>query len=152
MVICGGSEAPICELGMAGFTASRALSTRNDSPTTASRPFDAHRDGFVLAEGAGVLVLESLEHAVRRGARIYAEVLAVGASADAYHLTAPHPEGLGARLAMERGLAAARLSPADRHDQHARTSTELGDRRRVPPCARCSALTLIASPPHPPRA
>ena len=128
VVICGGSEAPICELGMAGFTASRALSTRNDSPTTASRPFDAHRDGFVLAEGAGVLILESLEHAVRRGARIYAEVLAVGASADAYHLTAPHPEGLGARLAMERGLAAARLSPADVDaiNMHG-TSTELGD-------------------------
>lgn len=128
VVICGGSEAPICELGMAGFAASRSLSTRNDSPTTASRPFDAHRDGFVVAEGAGVLILESLQHAARRGARIYAEVLAVGASADAYHLTAPHPEGRGARLAMERGLTAARLSTADVDaiNMHG-TSTELGD-------------------------
>lgn len=128
VVVCGGAEAPVCALGMAGFVASRALSTRNDSPETASRPFDAARDGFVLGEGAGALVVESLEHARARGARIHAEVLAVGASADAYHMTAPHPEGTGARLAMERALEAAGIArdEVDALNMHG-TSTPLGD-------------------------
>lgn len=128
LVICGGSEAAITEMGMAGFAASRALSTRNDDPEGASRPFDAGRDGFVMGEGAGALVLESLEHALARGARIHAEVLGAGASADAHHMTAPHPEGLGARLAMERALATAGLAPeaVDTVNMHG-TSTGLGD-------------------------
>jgi 3-oxoacyl-[acyl-carrier-protein] synthase II len=128
VVLSGGSEAPICEMGVGGFIASRALSTRNESPETASRPFDAARDGFVIGEGAGALVLESLEHAQRRGARIHAEVLDVGVSADAYHMTAPHPEGIGARLAMERALAAAHIAPedVDTINMHG-TSTPLGD-------------------------
>jgi 3-oxoacyl-[acyl-carrier-protein] synthase II len=128
VIVTGGSEAAVCELGVAGFAAMKALSTRNDTPATASRPFDATRDGFVLGEGAGALVVESLEHALGRGASIYAEVLAVGASADAYHVTAPHPEGLGARLAMERALALAGLAPeaADTINMHG-TSTPLGD-------------------------
>jgi 3-oxoacyl-[acyl-carrier-protein] synthase II len=128
VIICGGSEAPICELGVAGFAASRALSTRNDSPQTASRPFDAGRDGFVIGEGAGALVLESLVHARARNARIYAEVLGAGSSADAHHMTAPHPAGLGARLAMERAIAASgiRLAEVDTINMHG-TSTPLGD-------------------------
>jgi 3-oxoacyl-[acyl-carrier-protein] synthase II len=127
-IVCGGSEAAVCEMGVAGFSAMKALSTRNDSPTTASRPFDATRDGFVLGEGAGALVVESLEHALERGARIYAEVLGVGASADGYHITAPHPEGLGARLAMERALNQSGLQPneVDTINMHG-TSTPLGD-------------------------
>lgn len=128
VIVCGGSEAPICEMGVAGFAASRALSTRNDSPATASRPFDAGRDGFVIGEGAGALVLESQEHAERRGARMYAEILDVGVSADAYHMTAPHPEGVGARLAMERALAASGIAceEVDTINMHG-TSTPLGD-------------------------
>ncbi len=128
VIVAGGSEAAVCELGVAGFAAMKALSTRNDSPTTASRPFDATRDGFVMGEGAGALVVEALDHALARGALVYAEVLAVGASADAYHITAPHPEGLGARLAMERALAQAGLAPdeVDTINMHG-TSTPLGD-------------------------
>jgi 3-oxoacyl-[acyl-carrier-protein] synthase II len=128
VVVCGGSEAAICELGVGGFAAMKAMSTRNDAPARASRPFDAGRDGFVLGDGAGALVLESAEYAERRGARVHAEVLAVGASADAHHITAPHPEGVGARLAMERALAAAGIAPADVDaiNMHA-TSTPLGD-------------------------
>ena len=128
IVVCGGSEAAVCEMGVAGFIASRALSSRNDSPQTASRPFDATRDGFVMGEGAGALVLESLEHALARDARIYAEVLSVGASADAHHMTAPHPEGLGARLAMESAVRAAgiALEDVDAINMHG-TSTPLGD-------------------------
>jgi 3-oxoacyl-[acyl-carrier-protein] synthase II len=128
IMVCGGSEAPLCELAYGGFAASRALSTRTESPGTASRPFDATRDGFVMGEGAGVLILESLDHALRRGARIHAEVLAVGVSSDAYHMTAPHPEGTGARLAMERALAASGLEPGevDTINMHG-TSTPLGD-------------------------
>ena len=128
VIVAGGSEAAVCELGVGGFAAMHALSTRNDTPWTASRPFDATRDGFVLGEGAGALIVESLEHARARGAPIYAELLAVGASADAHHLTAPHPEGLGARLAMERALTAAGLPPeaVDTINMHG-TSTPLGD-------------------------
>lgn len=128
VMLAGGSEAAICALGVGGFAAMKALSTRNDSPRTASRPFDAGRDGFVMGEGAGMLVLESLAHARARGARVLAEVAAVGTSADAYHMTAPHPEGLGARLAMERALTAARVSPSDVDtiNMHG-TSTPLGD-------------------------
>lgn len=128
VVVSGGSEAAICELGVGGFAAMHALSTRNDSPATASRPFDATRDGFVIGEGAGALIVEGLDHALDRGATIYAEVLAVGASSDAYHITAPHPEGLGARLAMERALAEANLLPdaVDTINMHG-TSTPLGD-------------------------
>lgn len=118
----------MCEIGVGAFVASRALSTRNESPETASRPFDLTRDGFVMGEGAGALVLESLERARARGARIYAELLAVGTSADAHHMTAPHPEGVGASLAMERALAASGLGPGDVDtiNMHG-TSTEQGD-------------------------
>jgi 3-oxoacyl-[acyl-carrier-protein] synthase II len=128
VILAGGSEAAICELGVGGFAAMRAMSTRNESPATASRPFDATRDGFVLGEGAGVLVIESLEHARRRDARIYAELLSVGTSDDAYHMTAPHPEGLGAVLAMQRALEWAGVAPeeVDAVNMHA-TSTPLGD-------------------------
>jgi 3-oxoacyl-[acyl-carrier-protein] synthase II len=133
LVLCGGSEAAITELGLGGFSAMKALSTRNDDPATASRPFDATRDGFVMGAGAGALVLESLEHAERRGARIYAEVLGVGTSADAHPATAPHgvrphPDGLGARLAMERVLKSGGIAPeeVDTINMHA-TSTPLGD-------------------------
>jgi 3-oxoacyl-[acyl-carrier-protein] synthase II len=128
LMLCGGAEAAICELGLGGFASMHALSTRNDDPATASRPFDKNRDGFVMGDGAGALVLESLDHARKRGARIYAEVIGVGASADAHHVTAPHPEGLGARLAMERVLAEGGISPdeVDAINMHA-TSTPLGD-------------------------
>jgi 3-oxoacyl-[acyl-carrier-protein] synthase II len=128
LVLCGGAEAAICELGLGGFASMHALSTRNDDPTTASRPFDKTRDGFVMGDGAGALVLESLDHARKRGARIYAEVVGVGASADAYHVTAPHPEGLGARLAMERVMAEGGLTvdDIDAINMHA-TATPLGD-------------------------
>jgi 3-oxoacyl-[acyl-carrier-protein] synthase II len=128
IVLCGGSEAVICELGVGGFCAARAMSTRNDCPQMASRPFDIDRDGFVMGEGAAALVLESLEHAEARGARIYAELLSVGASADAYHMTAPHPDGLGARLAMAAALRDGDLTidDVDTINMHA-TSTPLGD-------------------------
>ena len=128
LALAGGSEAAVCALGIGGFDAMRALSTRNDSPETASRPFDVTRDGFVLGEGAGVLVIESLDHAERRGARIYAELCAVGAAADAYHMTAPDPEGTGVRLAMQRALDESGIAAheVDTINMHA-TSTALGD-------------------------
>jgi len=128
VIVTGGSEAAVNEAGMGGFNALQALSTRNDSPETASRPFDLDRDGFVLGEGAGAVILESLEHAQKRGATIYAELVGGGLSADAYHITAPHPEGLGALNVMRNALRDARMQ-ADEIDYinvHG-TSTPLGD-------------------------
>lgn len=127
-MITGGSEASICEIGMAGFNSSKALSTRNDSPQTASRPFDLTRDGFVMGEGGAALFLEEYEHAKARGAKIYAEIVGVGLSADAYHMTAPAPDGGGARLAMEMALKTANIKPeeVDYINMHG-TSTGLGD-------------------------
>lgn len=127
-IVTGGSEAAVNEMGMGGFNALKALSTRNDSPETASRPFDAERDGFVLGEGAGALILEEYEHAVKRGAKIYAEVIGGGMSGDAYHMTAPHPEGIGARNTMLAALDDAGISPSeiDYVNVHG-TSTPLGD-------------------------
>lgn len=128
MILTGGSEAAINEIGIAGFNASKALSTRNDSPETASRPFDATRDGFVMGEGGGSLILEELEHAEKRGAKIYAEVIGMGLSADAYHITAPHPDGVGAVLAMEMAIKDAGISAQEIEyvNMHG-TSTPLGD-------------------------
>lgn len=127
-IVAGGSEAPISEGGVGGFNAMRALSERNDSPQTASRPFDKDRDGFVTGEGAGAIILEELEHALARGAKIYCEMAGAGVSADAHHLTAPHPEGLGAALAMSSSLEDGGLEPAfiDYINVHG-TSTPLGD-------------------------
>lgn len=132
MVITGGSEAPITQAAVGGFNASRALSTRNDDPKTASRPFDQSRDGFVMGEGAGALVLESLEHAQARGAKIYAEVVGSGMAADAYHLTGTHPEGEGAVLGMEEALREAEISASDidHINMHA-TSTPVGDKSEL---------------------
>ncbi len=128
ILISGGSEAIINEAGMGGFNAMHALSTRNDDPKTASRPFDKDRDGFVAGEGAGAIILESLEHAKARGAKIYAEMIGGGMSADANHITAPHPEGLGARLVMTNALRDANLTTSDIDyiNVHG-TSTQLGD-------------------------
>lgn len=128
VIVAGGAEAAICECGVGGFNAMKALSTRNDDPTHASRPFSASRDGFVMGEGAGCLILEELEHAKARGARIYAEMVGEGESADAYHLTASHPEGLGAKLVMEAALADALMQPEDIDyiNVHG-TSTHVGD-------------------------
>ncbi|GBD36189.1 3-oxoacyl-[acyl-carrier-protein] synthase 2 [bacterium HR36] len=128
IMITGGSEATITPMGLGGFIAARALSERNDAPEKASRPFDRDRDGFVLAEGAGVLILEEERHARQRGATIYAELLGYGATADAYHITAPHPAGAGAAKAMARALADARLNPDQIQYINAHgTSTPLGD-------------------------
>ena len=113
VMICGGSEAAVTPMAIAGFANMKALSERNESPETASRPFDKTRDGFVMGEGAGVVVLEELEHALKRGARIYAEIGGYGATGDAYHLTAPAPDGEGAQRAMKRALNDAGLTPAD---------------------------------------
>ncbi|MCX2478403.1 beta-ketoacyl-ACP synthase II [Pedobacter sp. MC2016-15] len=128
MIISGGSEAIINEAGIGGFNAMHALSTRNDDPSTASRPFDKDRDGFVAGEGAGTIILEELEHAKARGAKIYAELVGGGMSADANHITAPHPQGLGARMVMTNALKDAGLSTADIDyiNVHG-TSTPLGD-------------------------
>ena len=127
-IVTAGAEAASTDGGVGGFNAMHAISTRNDSPTTASRPFSASRDGFVMGEGAGCLVLEELEHAKARGAKIYAEVAGVGMSADAYHLTATHPEGLGAKLVMMNALADAEMKPeeVDYINVHG-TSTPVGD-------------------------
>lgn len=127
-IVTGGSEAAVNEMGMGGFNALKALSTRNDSPETASRPFDAERDGFVLGEGAGALILEEYNHAVNRGAKIYAEVCGGGMSGDAYHMTAPHPDGIGARNVMIAALEDAEMqaNEVDYVNVHG-TSTPLGD-------------------------
>jgi len=127
-IVCGGSEAVVTEAGIGGFNAMKALSERNDDPLTASRPFDLNRDGFVLGEGAGAVVLEEYEHAKRRGAKIIAELAGGGLSADAYHLTAPHPEGLGAFNVMKNALSDAGMKPEDIDyiNVHG-TSTPLGD-------------------------
>ncbi|MFN6945082.1 MAG: beta-ketoacyl-ACP synthase II [Cytophagaceae bacterium] len=128
VIVTGGSEAAVTESGIGGFNALKALSERNDSPHTASRPFDKDRDGFVLGEGAGSLILEEYEHAIARGATIYAEMIGGGLSADAHHLTAPHPEGLGAKLVMLNALSDAEIKPeeVDYINVHG-TSTPLGD-------------------------
>lgn len=138
VMVVGGSEAAITQLGLGGFGSARALSTRNDAPTLASRPCDTARDGFVLGEGAAVLVVELAEHAEARGATILAELAGVGAACDAYHLTAPHPEGLGARLAMEAALrdAGVALDAVDAINLHG-TSTPLGD------AAECRAVRAV---------
>ena len=128
VMITGGSEAGVNEAAMAGFNSMRAISTRNDDPSTASRPFDKDRDGFVMGEGAGALILEDLDHALKRGAKIYAEVVGGGMSADAYHMTAPDPDGLGARLVMQWAVedAGVNLTDVDYINVHG-TSTPLGD-------------------------
>lgn len=128
IIVTGGSEAAVCEAGVGGFNALKALSERNDSPETASRPYDKDRDGFVLGEGAGALILEEYEHAKRRGAKIYAEVLGGGMSSDAYHITAPHPEGAGIIKVMYNALEDAGVKPEeiDYVNTHG-TSTPLGD-------------------------
>ena len=128
IILSGGSESVISEAGVGGFNAMKALSERNDDPKTASRPYDKDRDGFVMGEAAGVVVLEELEHAIQRGARIYCEVAGAGATADAHHITAPHPEGLGAKNVMIVALEDAGMKPGDIHyiNTHG-TSTPLGD-------------------------
>jgi 3-oxoacyl-[acyl-carrier-protein] synthase II len=128
VMIAGGSEAAINELGIGGFNASRALSTKNDTPETASRPFDSTRDGFVMGEGGGTLILEELEHALKRNAKIYCEIVGAGLSADAHHITAPHPEGTGAILSMKMAIKQAGIKPEeiDYVNMHG-TSTPLGD-------------------------
>ncbi len=132
VIVSGGAEAAICACGVGGFNAMHALSTRNDDPEHASRPFSASRDGFVMGEGAGCLILEELEHAKARGAKIYAEMCGVGMSADAHHITASHPEGLGAKLVMKEALADGGLQPEDIDyiNVHG-TSTPVGDLSEV---------------------
>ena len=127
-IISGGAESVICEAGVGGFNAMKALSERNDDPKSASRPYDKDRDGFVMGEGAGIVVLEELEHALKRGAKIYCEIGGAGATADAHHITAPHPEGLGAKNVMNAALQDAGMQPFDIHyiNTHG-TSTPLGD-------------------------
>lgn len=137
MIVTGGSEAPITIAGLGGFNASRALSTNNDDPMGASKPFDVNRDGFVMGEGAGALILESLEHAQARGAHIYGEVVGGGMAADAYHLTGTHPEGEGAFLGMNEALREAEIKAADIDyiNMHA-TSTPMGDASELKAIAR----------------
>jgi len=129
VMVAGGAEASVCRLGLAGFCAMRALSTRNDEPETASRPFDANRDGFVMADGAAVVVMEEMERAKKRGARIYCEVAGLGATCDAYHITAPCEDGEGAARAMKLAMDDAGLTPADIGYINAHgTSTQLNDK------------------------
>lgn len=132
VMVAGGSEASVTRAGIGGFNALKALSQRNDSPETASRPFDKERDGFVMGEGAGALILEEYEHAKKRGAKVYAEVMGGGSTADAYHMTAPHPEGLGAKHVMEDALRDGGLTidDIDYINVHG-TSTPLGDEREI---------------------
>jgi len=145
VVLAGGFDCGVTPLGLAGFCAARALSTRNEDPQGASRPFDSGRDGFVMGEGGGILVLEELMHARARGANIYAELVGYGASADAYHITAPAPDGSGARRAMQQALAQARRDPADIGYINAHgTSTELGD------VAETDAIRSVFGPDTPP--
>ncbi|UDQ98577.1 beta-ketoacyl-ACP synthase II [Lentisphaerota bacterium WC36G] len=129
VMLCGGSEASIVPLGLAGFCSMKAMSERNDDPKKASRPFDAERDGFVMSEGAGVLILEELEHAKKRGANIIAEVIGYGATGDAYHITSPHPDGDGSKRAIEMALKHAKINPSeiDYINAHG-TSTPLNDK------------------------
>ena len=128
VIIAGGSEASICAAGVGGFNAMNALSTRNEAPQEASRPFSASRDGFVMGEGAACMVLEEMEHAIKRGAHIYAELVGTGLSADAYHLTASHPDGLGAKLVMSNAIEDAGLKPEDVDYVNVHgTSTPVGD-------------------------
>lgn len=132
LAITGGSEASVCEPAMGGFNSMKALSERNDDPATASRPYDLNRDGFVLGEGAGALILEELEHAKARGAKIYAELVGCGASGDAYHMTAPHPDGLGASLVMKMALEEAGIKPEEvQYINTHGTSTPLGDPQEI---------------------
>ncbi len=140
IILAGGSEATITQSSIGGFNAMKALSTRNDSPETASRPFDKKRDGFVAGEGAGVIMIEELEHALKRGARIYCELAGYGAASDAYHVAASHPEGLGAVMAMEEALADAGLAAKDVSyvNAHA-TSTPVGD------LSECKAIEKVFS-------
>jgi 3-oxoacyl-[acyl-carrier-protein] synthase II len=132
IIISGGSEAVISEAGVGGFNAMKAMSERNDDPKTASRPYDKDRDGFIIGEAAGILVLEDLEHALARGAKIYCEIMGAGATADAYHITAPHPDGLGARNVMLEALREANMQPheIDYINTHG-TSTPVGDGAEV---------------------
>lgn len=132
VMITGGAEAAITKLGLASFCAARSLSARNDEPEKASRPFDAQRDGFVMGEGAGILIFEELNHALKRGAKIYAEVMSLGSTGDAYHITAPAPEGEGAARAMKLALKAAGMNPEDIDYINAHgTSTELNDKNET---------------------
>lgn len=131
VMVAGGSEMATTRFGIGGFAAMRALSTRNDAPEKASRPWDKDRDGFVLGDGAGVLVLEGYEHAKRRGAHIYAELIGFGMSGDASHMTAPHPEGLGAALAMDAALRDAHINPTDVHYINAHGTSTMGDELEV---------------------
>jgi len=138
IILAGGAEAPITEASLGGFNAIKALSTLNDSPEAASRPFDVNRDGFVAGEGAGVLMVEELEHAMNRGAKIYCELIGYGAASDAYHLVATHPDGLGAALAMEAAIADAGIAISDVSyiNAHA-TSTPIGD------ISECKAIETV---------
>jgi 3-oxoacyl-[acyl-carrier-protein] synthase II len=128
IILTGGAESVVSEAGVGGFNAMKALSERNDDPKTASRPYDKDRDGFVMGEAAGVVVVEELEHAIKRGAKIYCEIAGAGATADAYHITAPHPEGLGAKNVMNAALedAGMKTEDIDYINTHG-TSTPLGD-------------------------
>jgi 3-oxoacyl-[acyl-carrier-protein] synthase II len=138
VMICGGSEAPICRMGIGGFSAMRALSTRNDEPERASRPWDKLRDGFVVGEGAGLLILEELEHARRRGAPILAEIVGYGMSGDAYHITAPCEDGDGAYRVMRNALRDAGIEPTQVQYINAHgTSTDVGDRIETLAIKRC---------------
>ena len=132
VVVVGGAEAAVCPPAMAGFEAMRAMTTRNDDPMTASRPFDRDRDGFLMGEGCGCLVLEDLDHALARGAKIYGEIVGCGLSSDAYHITAPHPDGRGAMLCMDRAIKSAGLKPTDiDHINTHGTSTPAGDTSEI---------------------